>query len=546
MMSWGPRGPELVPTTLIPGTPMYGYGAPSWCELPGGARCVVGDQGHRVCVLDGNGEVSASLTTSNIAGWVTAIDLGDVGMILHDPVTRRRSVMRWRWREDRTETLWETTDLVGDLCAHADGSLAWLAWPTTSVPWEAARLWVLSGGNEPQRVDLPGTPAQPSWWQGSLLVSVEEGEWFRPGFVIDGRFTPWDVPEEEFRPDEYFGWKWSVALARGVFTVSVRDSSTTSGWWTPAHGWRRVVGGPDAITEVCGLSDRCVVLGSTVGGGTDVWEWREDTDTWRSLSNLVVQPRVGELHGILRSVRGVPFRWRTPAHPEMVPRKGARPGVMLRLHGGPASYAGLGDDDVDEMLARSGLAIASVDYRGSTSYGRTYRRSLFGVWGRADVDDARDVLEWACATGDIDLSRVFVRGSSAGALSAALVSIDPLVQGVVLIAPVTDPRALLEIDDEFEGGFLRQLVGDVEQMSSWSPVELVSRLGRRALVIQGDRDPVVPVEATRDFVARWRASGADVTYVELAGEGHSLRSPEARERALHAEMAFLGGSIRPF
>ena len=69
----------------------------------------------------------------------------------------------------------------------------------------------------------------------------------------------------------------------------------------------------------------------------------------------------------------------------------ARPGPGPRwwssATGGRPRRREPGFDPVVQFFTSRGLAVAVVDYRGSSGYGRAYRRALDGLWGEADIDD---------------------------------------------------------------------------------------------------------------------------------------------------------------
>jgi dipeptidyl aminopeptidase/acylaminoacyl peptidase len=234
----------------------------------------------------------------------------------------------------------------------------------------------------------------------------------------------------------------------------------------------------------------------------------------------------------------VPYLWYEPNPPEPI---AGRPGLLIMAHGGPTAYATYEFSWVIELACRSGLAVASVDYRGSTSYGRSHRVALNGHWGQFDVEDVEAVLNDIVASGAVDTSRVFVRGNSAGAVSALLVASRAPVSGVVVVSPVTDPQSLLASTDDFDCGYAEQLTGGADLAAQRSPVHHLDTMPSRALIIHGSADPIVPVTQTRAFVADLRAHGRDVTYVEMEGEGHSFRSTESNRRAFLAEVTFYTG-----
>jgi len=526
-------------------TSFYGYGAPSWCSVSEDLRCLVVGSPSSLSVVSAEGAELARWECGGVAGYPVAMNDDAIGVIVHDPEQRRRRVVLWDWRAQVVTTVIETDELVGDLTGNAVlDQLAWLSWTSETMPWESARLHVAYNLEEQWRVRdviLPGPAAQPRWHEDALVVSCEAGEWYLPGSLRDDGWRAWEVPEGEFRPEEYFGWSWWAFTDDLVVASYVRESVSYVGAWDGST-WRDLPGGPNYVAEMVGCGAEIFVLGADEHGTAELWKWSTVTGAWETLDHSA--PRaLSRTWGIRRTSRGTPFRWRTPnAHPPHHPGR-SLPGLMIRLHGGPARCASLAYDALDEALTGADVAVASVDYRGSTSYGRTHRRALFGRWGEADVEDALDVATYLMEMGEVDPSRVYIRGSSAGALTALLASASDVFRGVVVVSPVSDPRGQLEHEDEFESGFTRILLGKGGGNDSRSPRSKVGDLARRGLVIHGARDPIVPVAHTRDFVAAWRESGADVTYLEFPDEGHSLRSSDTQRQALEAELAFLRGPM---
>jgi len=190
-----------------------------------------------------------------------------------------------------------------------------------------------------------------------------------------------------------------------------------------------------------------------------------------------------------------------------------------------------------------GFAVADVNYRGSTGYGRTYRQALAGCWGIADVDDCVAVAEHLAAAGRVDPERLAIRGGSAGGYTTlcALAFRDCFGAGASLYG-VADLEALALDTHKFESRYLDSLVGPYpaarDEYVARSPIHHVDGFACPLIVLQGTEDEIVPPAQSQMIVDAVRAKGLPVAYVSFEGEQHGFRRADSIKRALEAEHYF--------
>lgn len=228
----------------------------------------------------------------------------------------------------------------------------------------------------------------------------------------------------------------------------------------------------------------------------------------------------------------------------------ALPPLVVFCHGGPTGAAEPGFDPVVQFFATRGIAVAAVDYRGSSGYGRRYRQSLQGLWGVADVDDCIAYAGALADAGLVDDRRMAVRGSSAGGLTAlgALVRSDRFA-GAASWYGVTDLEALAADTHDFESRYLDGLVGPLPgaraRYEERSPLHHADRVSGSVLLLQGADDPVVPASQSERFAAELVACGVPCTFHVFPGESHGFRQATTIEACLEAELELYATVLAP-
>jgi dipeptidyl aminopeptidase/acylaminoacyl peptidase len=73
--------------------------------------------------------------------------------------------------------------------------------------------------------------------------------------------------------------------------------------------------------------------------------------------------------------------------------------LVLLIHGGPYARDEWGFNSTHQWLADRGYAVLSVNYRGSTGFGKAFVTAADHEWGGRMHDDLIDALDWASPRG---------------------------------------------------------------------------------------------------------------------------------------------------
>jgi dipeptidyl aminopeptidase/acylaminoacyl peptidase len=219
------------------------------------------------------------------------------------------------------------------------------------------------------------------------------------------------------------------------------------------------------------------------------------------------------------------------------------PPLLVICHGGPTGSTSTALSLNIQFWTTRGFAVLDVNYRGSTGYGRTYRKALDGQWGIADVDDCVAGARMLAAQGLVDGKRMAIRGSSAGGFTVlcALTFHDVFAAGASYYG-ISDLEALAQDTHKFESHYLESLVGPYPQRRdiyrARSPIHSAERLSCPVIFFQGMEDRVVPPAQAENMVAALRSRGLVAPLVTFPNEQHGFRRKETIVRALTAELAF--------
>lgn len=220
-----------------------------------------------------------------------------------------------------------------------------------------------------------------------------------------------------------------------------------------------------------------------------------------------------------------------------------RPPLVVFVHGGPTSATYPVFDPRIQYWTQRGFAVADINYRGSSGYGRAYRQRLHRQWGILDVEDVIFAVKALAEAGRIDPARTFVRGSSAGGYTTlcALIA-DAGFRGGASLYGVSDPLSLRRVTHKFEGDYLDWLIGDPtadhEVYQQRTPLLHAARIQVPVIFFQGGLDAVVLPEQTESMVTALRDQGIEVEYHLYPQERHGFRQANHLADALEREFRF--------
>ena len=476
-------------------------------------------------------------------------------------------------------------------------SLAWLCWDLPNMPWDGSELYVadLRTLREAPQVGEPclvaGGPhesvAQPTWTpDGKLLFVSDANGWWQPhmwapsqsgvaptgaqgdlGTRSAGNVSLLCDQEIEFHgPDWALGQSTFALLPGGEIVLRYRKDMRDHVGVLLSDGSLSEIDQPCvSISGICAMGEQVAVLGSTPDAGAAVHLIEADSNSedgpasWQYAGALyrpfpppvdVSWVSVAEPHDFETSDGSIAhLLFYPPAAQGIQGPSETRPPLVVVCHGGPTGGVESGLDLTVQMWTSRGVAVAAVDYRGSSGHGRVYRCKLDGAWGVADAEDVVYAAQYLADVGLVDGERMAVRGSSAGGLTALrALSISRVFGAAVVAYGVSDLESLARETHKFESGYLDRLIGPwptaAELYRERSPACHPERIQGAVLLLQGSDDPVVPPAQASKMASALRGRGVRCEHVVFEGEGHGFRAAATLEEAVRLELEFVADVLK--
>jgi len=441
--------------------------------------------------------------------------------------------------------------VAGPRLSASGDALLWISWCHPDMPWDSTIAHLA-------KLDRAGAVVDASDMAGGPGISVVD-----PGFLPDGSVL--------VISDENGFWQPLLLDPRSGAQRWLTDRTAEFAaplWVLGRRQWAVVPGGRVLVRP----DGRPSLLDTFSGDLTELdssWTGVTDMTTDRSgrlalivqsdicATQLVVIDSAGRKMVIrssvsdplpahflpvpeLRIYQGVHVVLYPPTNPHHSAEQGHAP-VIITIHGGPTSAHSRALSAHTAYFTSRGFAVAAVDHRGSTGYGRPYRDALKRNWAQLDIQDAITAATGLLADGTA--GSAVISGGSAGGLTvlgALTTAGNPFSAGVSAYG-IGDLHALLQTTHDFESRYLLQLLGnDPATLTERSPLHRASALATPVLLLQGGKDPIVTSDQANSFAAACLANGVPHALIVFPEEGHGFRAAAARKAALEAELAFYG------
>ncbi|HGM5551359.1 TPA: prolyl oligopeptidase family serine peptidase [Pseudomonas putida] len=523
---------------------VYEYGGGAFCLTPDGVVFVnEADQQLYRQTLDGAPEV---LTSGECRYGDLHFAFGQVLAV--EELRDQHRLVAIDLADGTRHLLAEGADFYAAPTISPDGSrLAWIEWSRPHQPWTSTRLMVAErlaegGFGAPHCVagaDLEESIQQPRFdAKGRLLCLTDRGGFWQPWSETPDGLQRLPCAEADHAPAP-----WQMG---GCTWLPVGDSFLAS--WSEGGFGRLALNGEDFTGNYSRFRHLALdrqfiycIAASPISPSTVIAIDR---------STRSVQVLAGGVAPLPAERISRPQTLRYPsgsgeAHGFFYPAMNdeAKPPLVVFIHGGPTSACYPMLDPRIQYWTQRGFAVADLNYRGSSGYGREYRQALHLSWGEVDIEDACAVVTYLAEQGLIDGERAFIRGGSAGGYTTlCALAFQQVFRAGASLYGVSDPVALARATHKFEGDYLDWLIGDPEQDSeryaARTPLLHASNIRVPVIFFQGELDAVVVPQQTRDMVAALEQNGIPVEAHYYAEERHGFRRAVNQAHALEQEWKF--------
>jgi len=188
--------------------------------------------------------------------------------------------------------------------------------------------------------------------------------------------------------------------------------------------------------------------------------------------------------------------------------------TILETHGGPQMVTTEMYSPRQQVWVDNGFAMLSINYHGSTTFGKDFEESIIGCVGELEVEDMAAARDWLVENGIADPGIILLTGwSYGGYLTLHALGVHPdLWAGGMAGVPVADWPACHQDSAETLKGYDVGLFGGRldevrERYEHASPMRVVGNVRAPLLIIQGRNDTRCPARQVEMYEAKMRELG---------------------------------------
>ncbi len=216
----------------------------------------------------------------------------------------------------------------------------------------------------------------------------------------------------------------------------------------------------------------------------------------------------------------------------LLPPEGAAAGkipVIVNIYGGPAAQMvrKTVPDGFDEILARKGFAIFSVDNRGTPGRDRKFQTAIRHEFGAVELKDQLTALDQLLAQyPQLDKDRVAIWGwSNGGSMTLYAMTHSERFKAGVAVAPVTNQVNYDTIYTERYMGLLKE---DKEGYEMSDVTKSADKLHGALLLVHGTSDDNVHFQNSIQMINALINAGKEFRLMVYPNKTHSIAGKDAR------------------
>jgi dipeptidyl aminopeptidase/acylaminoacyl peptidase len=216
--------------------------------------------------------------------------------------------------------------------------------------------------------------------------------------------------------------------------------------------------------------------------------------------------------------------------------------TILDTHGGPTGVEGQGFNPIAQSWLDHGFAFVTINYRGSTTFGRAFQEKILGDLGHWEVEDMVAARNWLVEEGLALKDKILLTGWSYGGYLTlqALGKYPELWAGGMAGTAITDWVVQYEDSAPALRGYQVSLFGGTpaekaDAYASASPISYVEDVRAPVIIIQGLHDTRTPARPVEMYEAQMRALGKPID-VHWFESGHLGPYAQAEEAIEHQEL----------